>query len=1246
MNRTAIALALGVGLVTAALAAAAPADQRTPDPVRTRIEDAHTTLTLPAGVSDRHVLVALPPDASICEVGVLDGAGEARIDGLMRLRGLPVASIIAEGLADGARLDVRHDGSWSAKAGGRVRACSRGFDAALAALVDGLPAAEKSVANGTYLVMTTPEYAEACAPLLAWKREKGFATRLATTDDFGAENAGIRTWLREAYATWDVPPEYVLIVGDVEDIPSWSLSENVTDYPYSLMDDGDLLPDLMLGRLPVETVYEAMTVINKTVAFEKTPWRDDEGWFTRQLMVAGNYGSDTPVSTVTWVGEQLQTMGFEPPSEVFFPPLFNGVYPITQALEAGVSMTVYRGWAYGTAGWEPPHFTVADIPNVANGAMTPVVMSFVCLNGNFADDQPCFGEVFLRQGTPTEPRGAVAFIGNGEHWSHTRYNDAMAISFFEHVGDPGLTDLGRLVLAGKLRFMDYFPHEMSFEENGEESVEFYLHIYNLLGDPELNYWRGDTAGLIATHDTTCAPGATRFDVTVTEADGTTPLAGARVGLVQDGVLVGTAFSGDDGVARVPVSGVVEGTDLLVTVTASDRFPHRATIPVTRPAAQLVVSGHVWTSDGIYGNGDQVINPAEVIFLRPEITNAGTADATGVSLSLAVDGPCGIDVATIDVPDIAAGATYLCAPEEHFRFGLFTNADDGTELHLHIDAAHAAGLDRSEVVLIVGAPTIDVAGLAVGGDGLLRQGANNEILLSVTNSGGLPLTNPHARMNLITDGVGSVVTQTVDLPDVPAGATVAAAAPFVLALDAGVPTGRGVRLQFVIFDDGEWYQASKFRELVVGDVDAGAPVGPDAYGYWALDSADIDYPASVPEYRWTHLDPALGGAGVEVPFLTDNAFALVDLPFAFRYYGVDYAGQIRVSENGWISFDTDDALEFYNWPLPSAHGNFSVVAPFWDNFDPTLEGTGGVFTRYDAVAGTFTVEWSRMIHYLSALDDEDLDPVDDVQTFQLVLYDPAVHPTTGGDGEILFLYRQATNADYLRQYATIGMESPSEADGLELSYAGLYAPGAAPIGPGLAVKLTTEPPVYDPYTVSSLRLARSADGVEISWETDDPRPVVGWSVVRIDAAGETPLNAGPLPASARGLLDPDVGEDAAYRLVSHHPYGHRGVAGVASLSAAGGEGLVRFVLRPVQPNPVRGEARLAFNLAAAGPATLRVYDLAGRLVRTLLEDERPAGPGVLVWDGRDADGREAAAGVYFARLVSRGLARTQKLLMVR
>jgi hypothetical protein len=72
-----------------------------------------------------------------------------------------------------------------------------------------------------------------------------------------------------------------------------------------------------------------------------------------------------------------------------------------------------------------------------------------------------------------------------------------------------------------------------------------------------------------------------------------------------------------------------------------------------------------------------------------------------------------------------------------------------------------------------------------------------------------------------------------------------------------------------------------------------------------------------------------------------------------------------------------------------------------------------------------------------------------------------------------------------------------------------------------------------------------------------------------------------------------------------------------------------------PNPAAGSVRLAYTLP--GPAAVRidVYDVAGRLVRSLLRAERPAGAHALTFDGCDGQGRPLDAGLYFARFTARG-----------
>lgn len=92
--------------------------------------------------------------------------------------------------------------------------------------------------------------------------------------------------------------------------------------------------------------------------------------------------------------------------------------------------------------------------------------------------------------------------------------------------------------------------------------------------------------------------------------------------------------------------------------------------------------------------------------------------------------------------------------------------------------------------------------------------------------------------------------------------------------------------------------------------------------------------------------------------------------------------------------------------------------------------------------------------------------------------------------------------------------------------------------------------------------------------------------------------------------------------------------------AGTEGPPAVVLGPrlfaPYPNPFNPLTSLRFSLDAAGPVTLRVYDVGGRLVRTLLADvPLAAGEHAAAWDGRDGSGRTVAAGVYVCRLEAEG-----------
>ncbi|MFC1482098.1 FlgD immunoglobulin-like domain containing protein, partial [Candidatus Neomarinimicrobiota bacterium] len=72
----------------------------------------------------------------------------------------------------------------------------------------------------------------------------------------------------------------------------------------------------------------------------------------------------------------------------------------------------------------------------------------------------------------------------------------------------------------------------------------------------------------------------------------------------------------------------------------------------------------------------------------------------------------------------------------------------------------------------------------------------------------------------------------------------------------------------------------------------------------------------------------------------------------------------------------------------------------------------------------------------------------------------------------------------------------------------------------------------------------------------------------------------------------------------------------------------------------------FDLPETGQVQLIVYDIMGREVLRLIDELIPAGYHQAYWDGRDATGRQAATGIYFARLVTLEYTKAMKMLLLK
>ncbi|MGD8394678.1 MAG: FlgD immunoglobulin-like domain containing protein [Candidatus Eiseniibacteriota bacterium] len=88
------------------------------------------------------------------------------------------------------------------------------------------------------------------------------------------------------------------------------------------------------------------------------------------------------------------------------------------------------------------------------------------------------------------------------------------------------------------------------------------------------------------------------------------------------------------------------------------------------------------------------------------------------------------------------------------------------------------------------------------------------------------------------------------------------------------------------------------------------------------------------------------------------------------------------------------------------------------------------------------------------------------------------------------------------------------------------------------------------------------------------------------------------------------------------------------------------LAAARPNPFNPRTTIGYSLATTGWTELAIYDVAGRLVRILVDGVSPAGEHEVDWDGRDGTGDRVASGVYLYQLRTAGVVETRRMVLVK
>jgi len=90
----------------------------------------------------------------------------------------------------------------------------------------------------------------------------------------------------------------------------------------------------------------------------------------------------------------------------------------------------------------------------------------------------------------------------------------------------------------------------------------------------------------------------------------------------------------------------------------------------------------------------------------------------------------------------------------------------------------------------------------------------------------------------------------------------------------------------------------------------------------------------------------------------------------------------------------------------------------------------------------------------------------------------------------------------------------------------------------------------------------------------------------------------------------------------------------------------FYLCQNYPNPFNPQTTIEYHLPRSGHAVLRIYNMMGEQVRTLVNEKQPPGSYSVVWDGKDVLGNDAPGGIYILQMQAEDFMQTRKLLLLK
>lgn len=482
-----------------------------------------------------------------------------------------------------------------------------------------------------YVIVSDPMFKDQLKPFVNWKIKRGFKVIEAYTNDAAVGNTfnSIKAYLKNLYTSAtaaDPAPTFVLLVGDVAQIPTYNCGQHYSDL-YYVEYSGDFLPEVYNGRFSANNATELQPQIDKTLEYERYLFSDPT-FLDETIMIAGDDASHE----MTWGNGQVNygTTNY-----------FNAAHGITchaylQPEPAGANYSqqikdnISNGVAYANytahgfeQGWGDPSLTISDIPNLTNKGKYPLMVGNCCLTSVF--NGVTFGEEIVR----AKDKGALGYIGasNSTYWdedfwwgvglctvsANVTYAQSGLGAYdrtFHENGEPRsewYSTMQQMTVAGLL----------AVQESNSSRKKYYWEVYCLMGDPSTMVYYTQAPKMKYEALPLLPLGNTTFEIK------TEPY--AYVALTRNNVIHGVAEADATGKAVLNITPFTSPGYASVVMTKQNFKPYIDSVLVASPEGPyLVLTNHKFID--VQGNNNSIPEYDETLNMNLHYNNYGKQDA--------------------------------------------------------------------------------------------------------------------------------------------------------------------------------------------------------------------------------------------------------------------------------------------------------------------------------------------------------------------------------------------------------------------------------------------------------------------------------------------------------------------------------------------------------------------------------------------------------------------------------------------